>query len=183
MKKTVGLLSLLLLCSVSVFAQSDLIEGYVITLKDDTLRGNIKLNPKKELEIFEKVTLIISETEKKTFKPNKIKSYHIDKAHFVSRQLDDEMAFFKVLSSGKLILLEYQYYWEKPSKEVIVKSEYYVEKRGEIKAIKIKQGSKYKKQLAEIMADNEELIKSFDDKDFDPVDMVEIFNQYNAEAN
>lgn len=165
------------------YSFSQNVKGYVITLKDDTLRGEIKLNPKKELEVFEKVTLIISATEKKTFKPEKIKAYKTDSAYFVSKKFEDGMMFFKVLSAGKLNLYEYQYYWEKPNKDVVIKSEYYMEKSGEEKTTKIKQGSKYKKQLAEAMADNTELVKTFDEKEFDAEDMIEIFNQYNSEAN
>jgi len=171
--------------SVSLFSQAPgvTVKGYVITLKDDTLRGDIKLNPKKELEVFEKVIINLSATEKKTFKPDKIKGYRTDSATFVSKKLDDGMSFFKVLCTGKLNLYEYMYYWEKPNKDVVVKSEYYMEKQGEDKTTKIKQGGKYKKQLAEAMADNAELVKSFDEKEFDAEDMIEIFKQYNSEAN
>jgi hypothetical protein len=184
MKKQFFLIAILGILSADLFSQAPAVtvKGYVITLKDDTLRGDIKLNPKKELEVFEKVTIIISPTEKKTFKPEKIKGYSTDSAVFVSKKLDDAMSFFKVLSAGKLNLYEYDYYWEKPNKEVVTKSEYYMEKNGADKTTKIKEGSKYKKQLAEAMADNSELVKSFDEKEFDAEDMVDIFKQYNTEA-
>lgn len=182
MKKISCLLLVLGISAIKLFSQAPAVtvKGYVVTLKDDTLRGDIKLNPKKELEVFEKVTINLSATEKKTFKPDKIKGYKTDSAVFVSKKLDDAMSFFKVLSTGKLNLYEFQYYWEKPNKDMVIKSEYYMEKQGEDKTTKIKQGGKYKKQLAEAMSDNEELVKSFDEKEFDAEDMIEIFNQYNS---
>ncbi len=182
MKKLFCLIVAIGIFTVNVFSQAPgvTVKGYVITLKDDTLRGDIKLNPKKELEVFEKVIINLSATEKKTFKPDKIKGYRTDSATFVSKKLDDAMSFFKVLSTGKLNLYVYQYYWEKPNKDVVTKSEYYMEKQGEDKTIKIKTGSKYKKQLSEAMADNEELVKNLEDRELSEEEMIEIFNQYNS---
>lgn len=182
MKKLVSLIVIFWALYAELFSQSSgvTVKGYVVTLKDDTLRGDIKINPKKELEVFEKVTITISATEKKTFKPEKIKEYVTDSGRYMSRMIDDQMVFLKVLSYGKINLYEYRYYWEKPNKDVVIKSEYYMEKEGDKKAGKIKQNSKYKKQLAEAMADNAELVKNFEDKEFDASDMIEIFNQYNS---
>jgi hypothetical protein len=174
---------LLVMFSTQLFSQAGIVsvKGYVITLKGDTLRGDIKLNPKKELEVFEKVTIALSATEKKSFKPDKIKGYNIDTANFVSKKLDgDALVFYKVLSAGKLNLYEYQYYWEKASKDVTTKSEYYVEKEGEDKLTKIKQAGKYKKQLSELMSDNTEALSDVDEKEFNIEQIMEAFKQYNA---
>jgi hypothetical protein len=48
--------------------------------------------------------------------------------------------------------------------------------------VKIKSG-KFKKQLGEAMADNEEIIKALEDKKYEYENIVELFDAYNKSAS
>ena len=65
--------------------------------------------------------------------------------------------------------------------EIRVKSDYYMEKEaGEF--VKIKSG-KFKKQIVDVMGDNQEIVKGIEDKKYDYDNILEVFNVYNKPAN
>ena len=65
--------------------------------------------------------------------------------------------------------------------EIKVKSDYYMEKDGG-EFVKIKSG-KFKKQVTEVMADNEEIVKALEEKKYDYDNIVELFKAYNKASN
>ena len=95
--KRILILSLFVLWSfIDLNAQTaGFLKGYIITLKGDTVRGEIKYNPKKELELYTKITFKVSETEKKAYGPDKIKEYNLDGQTFIPREIDGELKFIK----------------------------------------------------------------------------------------
>ena len=172
-------LALFLLISVqkNSNAQVKFFKGYVVLLNGDTLNGEIKKNLKKEFDNFTRASFRKSEGgELKTYRPDKIKEYGVDGVIFVSRNIEGEQVFVKRLSKGAVNLYEAQI-------EVLlmndlkVKSDYYMEKEaGEF--VKIKSG-KFKKQIVDVMGDNEEIVKGLEEKKFDYENIVEVFNVYN----
>jgi hypothetical protein len=162
-------------------AQIKYYQGYVLTLKGDTLKGEIKKNLKKEFDNFCRAAYRKSDGgEIKTFRPDKIKEYCVDGVTFVSRNIEGEQVFVKRVSKGTLNLYEAQV-------EVLimndlkVKSDYYMEKEaGEF--VKIKSG-KFKKQITDVMSDNEEIVKGLEEKKYDYENVVELFNVYNKKAS
>jgi len=181
-RKLVNVLFILMLCvSVNGFAQGNFMKGYVINLKGDTLKGELKNNPKKEIDMYSKVYLKISETDKKYYKPDKIKEYSVNGKTYVSRMHDGEAVFMKRISNGVVNLYEYQVIWLNKLNEEVIESEYYVEKKGDAAPVKIKSG-KFKKQICEIMSDNADLIKDIQDKKYEYENIVDVFEQYNTWA-
>lgn len=157
-------------------------KGYVVTLKGDTLKGDIKI-PKvgKEHEMFAKVFIKISEADQKSLKAEKVKEYVVDGQHFVVRKFDGDMVFMKKLSSGALNLYEYKYETYVMN-DVKVRSEYFIEKDGKEELTKIKSG-KLKKQIAEVISDNEELVKQVEASDkLEQDQLVQVVNEYNTWA-
>ncbi len=96
------LIVMLFMCG-SVSAQVKYSKGYVLMQNNDTLRGEIKTNAKREFDSFIKVFYRKSEgNEVKTFLPQKIKGYAVDSSFFVTRKIDGDMMFAKLLSSGTM---------------------------------------------------------------------------------
>ncbi|HEY0029496.1 MAG TPA: hypothetical protein VGC65_01965 [Bacteroidia bacterium] len=162
-------------------AQAKYFPGYVIMLNGDTLKGEVKKNPKREFDNFAKAAYRKKDgSEIKTFNPTKIKEYSVDGVIFVSRNVDGEQVFVKRLSKGNVNLYESQIEVMQMN-DIKVKSDYYMEKAaGEF--VKIKSG-KFKKQLGEAMADNEEIIKALEDKKYEYENIVELFDAYNKSAS
>jgi hypothetical protein len=142
------------------------------------LKGEVKKNLKKEFDNFAKVAIRKSEgAEIKTFNPTKVKEYMVDGVKYVSRNIDGEQVFIKLLSSGTVNLYEAQIE-VMVMNEIKSKSDYYMEKAGETGPVKIKSG-KFRKQVQEVMSDNEEIVKGLEDKTYEYANIVEVFNTYN----
>jgi len=160
--------------------QSTYFPGYAIMLNGDTLKGDVKMNPKKDLDLFSKVSIKKGSEAPKVFKANKVKEYMVDGVVFVSRNIDGEQMFIKRISTGAVNL-----YISKMEvmqmNEIKEKTDYYMEKAGETGPVKIK-SSKFKKQVADAMADNEEIVKGLEEKKYDYDNIVEVFDEYNKSA-
>ena len=178
--KKVFVLLLLFVAATVVPAHAEMIwkSGYVILASGDSVKGEIKVNTKKELTLFQKVAFKHGETMK-TYKPEQVKEYGFEEKKFVSRKVEGEGMFLKVLSSGKVNLYEGQFEFYRGD-QLIVESEYYIEKSGDSELHKAKPG-KFKKTVADLMADNTELVTRVqgEDKKYEVGDMVSIVNEYN----
>lgn len=174
----VGLL--FLFYSLLSFSQITFEEGYVITLKGDTIKGEIKLNHKKEIDLYSKIMFKISETEKKSYNPAKIKEYNIRGESFISKELHGENVFMRRASRGTLVFYEYQFLEPAPTGDEAVAFEYYIQKAGTEELIKIKE-NKFRKQLAELMSDNQEVVAMLEDKKTVYSEIIDIVKKYNGE--
>ncbi len=165
----------------NTFAQAKYFPGYVIMLTGDTLKGELKKNPKRDFDNFAKAAYRKKDGgEIKTFNPTKIKEYCVDGVVFVSRNVGGDQVFVKRLSKGTVNLYESQIEVLQMN-DIKVKSDYYMEKEaGEF--VKIKSG-KFKKQVEEVMSDNEEIVKALADKKYEYDNIVELFNAYNKSAS
>ena len=164
----------------TVVAQSSFYPGYIILLTGDTLTGEVKMNPKKDLDMFSKTTFKKGQESPKAYKANKIKEYKVDKTVFVSRNIDGEQVFIKRISTGMVNLYELKIEVLHMN-EIKEKIDYYMEKIGEEGPIKIKSG-RFRKQVADAMADNEKILQDLEDKKYDFENIVEVFNEYNKTA-
>jgi hypothetical protein len=179
--KKISLLFLLVL-GISVSAKAEFLwkAGFVVLNSGDTLRGEIKVNAKKELPMFSKISFKMGETTK-MYKPEQITSYGYDDKRFLSRKLEGEMTFLKVLSYGRVIFYELQYEMQRGA-DLIVDSEYYMEKNDGSGAAPTKvKSNKFKKMVADVMADHTELVEKVqsEDKKYEYNDMVRIVEEYN----
>jgi hypothetical protein len=179
--KKLSILFVLLIASYAAKAELVFKSGYVILTSGDSVKGEIKVNAKKEISHFQKVTMKISETSTKTYKPEQVKEYGFDGNRFLARKMDGEMAFMKVISAGRINLFEWQYEIQRGS-DIVVEKEYFIEKNdGSGKMEKAKTG-KFKKIVAEYMADHTELVARVegDSKKYEIGDMQNIVDEYNT---
>ncbi|MDF2437433.1 MAG: hypothetical protein K0Q95_1809 [Bacteroidota bacterium] len=161
-------------------AQVKYFQGYVIMLNGDSLKGEIKKNLKREFDNFAKASFRKKDgAEIKSFGPSKIKEYCVDGTVFVSRNVEGEQVFVKRISKGNLSLYESQVEVMQMN-DIKVKSDYYLEKAGG-EFVKVK-SSKFKKQMSDAMADNEEIVKALEEKKYDYENIVEVVNAYNKQA-
>lgn len=165
-----------------LYAQVTYQKGYLITIKGDTLKGEVKTNPKSEVEQYYKVYFKVSDLDKKTYKPDKVVEYKCGNDIFFSKKVGLESVFMKQLCKGKINLYQLLYEDQSPSNDIIVRSDYYMQTAADtIEPIKIKTGTKFRKQLAETMSDHKELAKDLDGKKYEYENMVEIFKTYNSQ--
>jgi hypothetical protein len=174
---SVVVVAAVLIFNSTINAQVKYFKGYVITLSGDSLIGEVKKNTKHEFENFSKASFRKKEgSEVKSYTPSKIKEYGVDGTTFVSRNVDGEQVFVKRISKGTVNLYESQVETMQMN-EIKIKSDYYVEKAGgEFAKVR---SSKFKKQMTDVMADNEEIVKALEEKKYDYENIVEVVNAYN----
>lgn len=154
--------------------------GYILLSTGDSVKGDIRVNLQKELSNFSKVAIKIGETTK-TYKPEQVKEYAFESEKFVSRTVDGEVQFLKVIVEGPVNLYELQFEMQKGD-EMVVDKDYYIEKTGNTtEPQKVKEG-KFKKTVAEIMADDATLVAKVqaDDKKYEIADIQNVVEEYNT---
>lgn len=143
-------------------AQLNFYQGYIINESGDTLKGEIKANPKKELSLYAKVMFRDMQGMTKTYKPDKIKGfgyYNIEKKkwhYFISNQ-QKEPQFYRIAVQYPVIIYEYQYE-DMQMGEFFTAREYYILHNNEYIKLKSK---KFKKQLSEYI-DNPDVLSEID---------------------
>jgi hypothetical protein len=176
--KPIVLTPFLLFSFFTAFSQITFVKGYMITMTGDTLKGEIKTNPKKEFDTFNKVFFKDASGVQKNYKPDKVKGYGFENKHFIASKYDGEPMFYKVLSNGQVMLFEMMYEMQQMN-EIVYKTEYYVAKKEDPEYAKLKE-SKYRKQLGELMKDNPDILATADEeKKFEIEKIVDLVNQYN----
>jgi hypothetical protein len=150
----------------------------MINEKGDTLKGEVKINPKKEHDNHKKVFFKDLSGTQKNYKPNKVKGYGFDNNHYVAFNLDDEPKFYKRLTDGAITLYKSAY-------EVVVMNEttydyeYFLARQGDKKLTEVKE-AKFKKQIQEWMSGAAGFANEYkEEKKFNAESAVEIINKYN----
>jgi hypothetical protein len=181
MKKQLLFLFIALGFSIASTAEMVYKSGYVILNSGDTVRGDIKVNTKKELPLFAKVILKQGETSK-TYKPEQVKGYSLDGTQFLTRKLDGEMVFLKVVTSGRIRIFEHQFEVYHGD-QTVVEKEHYVEKNDGVsnELVKLK-GNKFKRLSVELMSDHSELVAKInaEDKKMEFAEMQAYIEEYNS---
>ncbi|HEU4716538.1 MAG TPA: hypothetical protein VFU15_01840 [Bacteroidia bacterium] len=183
MKKHLSLLLLFLAGSFGFSLHAELVwkPGYVILASGDSVKGDVHVNTKKELNMFSRISFRQGEAQK-TYKPEQVKEYGYDDVKFLARDVDGEKSFLKVLSYGRIILFEYQYEVQRGN-DLVVDSDYYMEKNDGSNSglTKVKMG-KFKKLAAEMMSDNTDLVQRVqnDDKKYEITDVQKVIDEYNS---
>lgn len=173
-----NLIIALLFIAYTTTAQISFVKGYLVAEKGDTIQGEVKMNPKKEHDNYNKVFFKDASGVQKNYKPIKVKAYGFDNNHFVAIEHNDEVKFFKRITNGAITLY-------KAAFEVVVMNEtswdfeYYLFKEGDKKLTEVKEG-KFKKQMQEWMKDNVEFVADYkDEKKLNVESAVEAINKYN----
>lgn len=161
-------------------AQANFVKGYYVDLKGDTVRGEAKVNPKKEIDNHYKIMFRDEKGAQRSQKPGKIKAYgYQDSVHYVSMPFNGEPLFFKVLTRGEIGLYKFIYEGLRMNKPVN-ETEYYITVPGKKEPLLVKE-KKFKKQMADWMEDNPSLLESYGEPgEFDTGRAIDLINKYNA---
>ena len=105
---------LMLFCCVSMFAQINFLDGYIINNKNDTIYGQIKYTTP-ALRSSKVIFMKAGETEKVTYKPFQIKGYYVAETSYDSKIYDIDLslpygfgAFMERRNEG---IVKLYYYW------------------------------------------------------------------------
>jgi len=149
MKNTV-LAVLLNLLTFSLTSQIAFVKGYIVNEKGDTLKGEVKINPKKEQDNYSKVFFKEESGTQKNYKPNKVKAYGFENQNYVSMDYEGELKFYKALVRGEISM--YKMMFEIVNMNATsYDGEYYITRQGDKKMTLVKEG-KFKKQLQDMMS-------------------------------
>jgi hypothetical protein len=169
------------ICAFYATAQKMTFEkGYVVNDKGDTIKGEIKYNPKKEQDCYSKVVIKDGSGALKNYKPNKARAYGFNDQRYVAMDFEGEPKFLRVLAEGEINL--YKMMFEEISmNQPVVGGEYFISQRADDKKkIPVKEG-KFKKQMTELMKDNTQFISNYEDeKTFNEANATEVIKKYNA---
>lgn len=152
--------------------------GYIVTMKNDTITGEVKLNEKDELERYMKMHFIEkSGGPVKHYLPIKIHAYGYDGNDYRAVKYDNQWVFMQVICSGKISVFEFKAptAWGNERKE----SAYFVMKGGMEELSRVYIDSKLKKQIKGFINDDKELWKTYDGRDMDFSAMVQLIRSYN----
>lgn len=127
--------------------------GFVVTVKGDTIRGEIK--HKSGEEIKERVLIKLSEEEKETVKTEDISLLIAGNETYVRMLVGKESLLLLEMSAGALELYEHQELYLQNGQDAI-RYTMYLRRAGETEFTVIKPGG-WKKQVAEFISDYTEL--------------------------
>jgi hypothetical protein len=170
--------SFLLLAFNRLEAQGNFVKAYMINAKGDTVRGEIKINPKKEFDHYFKITFKDNSGAQKNYKPAKIKGYGFDNKNFISWGEDEEAMFYERLTEGAIILYKSCFESVHMNQEMREPA-YYLYKEGSKKLTDVKE-DKFKKQIQEWMNGATEFAGEYtEEKKFNVESAIAVINKYN----
>lgn len=159
--------------------------GMAVSLKGDTLRGDIRW-AKKEIYL-QNMSMKFPDNTSKGINPKNFKYVRVGNMDFESVTLpgqEKEKVFMKRLSAGKIYFFQYDYELYQFNTNT-VKTEYYVRQGQDGELIKITTGNAHKK-LEDIMSDREDLLKELDNKNLEIAklrEIIDIYNYYHSKKN
>ncbi len=165
----------------ALFAKSQItfLKGYLIPDKGDTLKGEVKINPKKEQDNSNKIFFKDATGVQKNYKPGaKVKGYGYDNNHYVTLTHDGETKFYKRLCNGNILF--YKVAFEVTNmNETSFDFDYFLFREGDKKLTTAKQ-NKFKKQMQEWMSGAADFASDFvEEKNFNEKSAIEIITKYN----
>lgn len=160
------------------YSQNDFASGYIIGPKNDTIKGEVKLFTKNEMDHYVKAMFRYKpNTGPKQFLPSKIHGYGFDDKNFQSLKYYDMWVFMQVICLGKIRMYEY-----KPPVvmgNTKMESAYFIIKGGLEEMTQIFTDSKIKKQIKPFISDDKELLKEIEKEDLDYNKLVQLIERYN----
>lgn len=174
----ISLALLFLIYSTFAKAQITYVKGYMVPLKGDTMKGEVKVNPKKEQDNYSKLGFKDASGGQKNYKPEKVKAYGYGDKHYVSFTVDNETKYYRRLCDG--FIKFYKVAFEiNSANETTYDYDYFIMKEGDKKLTNVKQ-NKFKKQMQEWMAGNPEIANEYQEaKEFNEQSAVNVINKYN----
>lgn len=178
-----------LLFVVASFAQGkktpDVFEpAYVVPLKGDTIRGFIKMPKVSETELYQKITFRDDKNKQRMYMPGKIKGYGLGGYFYMNGFHNNKPSFLKVLSAGKLNLLQ-MLYEEMSGSEKIIIQEFCVMSGPQGEEFAVLEEKGLKKQLKDFFKSNKALVQKINEQktiDYKAEILEAYFKEFNESA-
>ncbi len=171
--------ALISICAATLKAQVTFVKGYIVNDKGDTLKGEVKINPKKEQDNHNKVFFKDDKGIQKNYKPNKVKAYGYENNHYITMDMGGEDKYYKAIARGEISLYK-MIFEEIKMNESSFEAEYFLQKNGDKKMTDVKP-NKFKKQLGEMISGAAGYVSDYEDsKTLDEAKAAEIINKYNT---
>jgi hypothetical protein len=85
-------------------------KGYYVSLKGDTVKGEVQTNPNKETDLYNTFQFKLKGATKGTeITSKKAQAYGFDDKHFTVLKMDDKDVYIRYLEKGRLNLMEWKY--------------------------------------------------------------------------
>jgi len=170
--------SLLLMNANSTSAQGNFVKAYMINAKGDTVRGEVKINPKKEFDHYFKITFKDEAGAQKNYKPAKIKGFGFDNKNFIAYGEDEDAMFYERLTDGAIILYKSCFLSVHMNQEMR-EAAYYLYRPGDKKMTDVRE-DKFKKQIQEWMSGAAGFAGEYtEEKKFNVESAIAVINKYN----
>jgi len=165
----------------SIAQKATLEKGYIVNEKGDTIKGEVKYNPKKEQDCYSKVFFKDEAGVQKNHKPGKkVKAYGFKDEHYIAMDFENEPKFYRVLAMGEINF--YKMMFEEISmNQPVLGGDYFIAHKADEKSLTAVREGKFKKQMLEWMKDNTEFIADYqDEKNLNEESAIIVIKKYNA---
>ncbi|MDP2387034.1 MAG: hypothetical protein Q8M29_11720 [Bacteroidota bacterium] len=177
MKLTFTLL-LILAFTIPAKSQNEFAQGYIIGPKNDTIKGEVKLFTKNEMDYYVKMFFRNKPVGNgKQYLPAKIHGYGVEERHYASIKYFDIWVFMQIICKGKIMFYEYKPPVSMGNEKM--ESMYFAMKGGENEMVQIFPNSKVKKQLKPFISDDKELTKEMEGLEMHYNEIVDFISRYN----
>lgn len=183
------LILLFSLQSLLVFSQAkktpDVFEdAYIVTLKGDTLKGQIKIPKLKKMELFQKISFKDQANKIRLYTPDKINGYGHNNYYYISAFHNNKSCYFKVLSKGKTSLFQtgFEMIDEGVATGIV---EFCAMEENSDGQFKVLTASSIKKQLKDLFKSNKPLAQKISDQKeipFNAETLEAYFKEFNIAA-
>lgn len=138
-------------------------DAYVVTLKGDTIKGQIKIPKIKKVELFQKISFKDATNKIRLYTPDKINGYGHKDYYYISAFHNSKSCYFKVLSKGKVSLFETMF--EMIDEGVVSELVEFcvMEEKGD-GSFKIVDAKGLKKQLKDLFKSNKALVQKINEQ-------------------
>ncbi|MCE3260129.1 MAG: hypothetical protein K0S12_1770 [Bacteroidetes bacterium] len=162
------------------------VPGYYLSLKGDTVRGEIQSNPDSELDFYKGFNFKAKgATKVAAISTKKAKGYGFENRHFTLVPYDEQNSvYIEQLATGRLRFYEYKYADSKAG-EATVASAYYIQdtqaddKTAELRELKPISTKFYKKELKIYMKDQPITWNDLDKFNFNKDQVVKAIKEFN----
>ncbi|MCE3225511.1 MAG: hypothetical protein K0S32_62 [Bacteroidetes bacterium] len=157
--------------------------GYYVNTKDDTIRGNVQLNPLNKTDFYRQFAFRLPNTSKpRIIDSKKAKAYGYNDKHFVSIEYNGEKIFVERLVTGRLRFFEFNATGEpdeEPEPVYFVRDTDPLASEETLKEFKKLSGKYYKKMLKPYMKDQLFIWSDLDKYHFNKDKVIQALSDFN----
>jgi hypothetical protein len=163
----------------------ELVPGYYVTAKNDTVRGEIQVNPENEGDMYKQILFKAPGTAKVVvITTKKAKAYGYGDKHFMLYSADGTDQYMRYLAKGRLNFTEISYNTTVAGTPTVLSDYYIQDSKADESNIELRQFKKlsqtfYKKELKPYMKDQAMIWSDMDKFTFKPEAIANSIREFN----